>query len=58
MGYPDNMSSPRRSVQELCCEKCDHSWEVIGIEDFGSWSPYASEDGYCNQCGERGEFQC
>ena len=43
--------TPRDEASEETCPKCDHTWDVPGVIEYGSWSPLDEDDLICPGCG-------
>lgn len=40
-----------RETREQSCPTCDYTWDVLGLSEYGAWSPYEPNDLICPDCG-------
>ena len=33
------------------CPRCEYTWDVLGLHEYGSWTPYDKNDLICPDCG-------
>jgi ssDNA-binding Zn-finger/Zn-ribbon topoisomerase 1 len=41
----------RQEMRSETCPRCDYIWDVLGINEYGRWSPLEDNDLICPDCG-------
>lgn len=49
MDAPDHTAT--RETESQKCPRCDYTWDVLGLTEYGSWTPYDENDLICPDCG-------
>ena len=40
-----------RETRPQSCPTCDYTWDVLGLSEYGGWSPFDDNDLICPDCG-------
>lgn len=40
------------SGEDQECPRCQHTWDVLGLGEYGTWSPFDDNDLICPDCGK------
>lgn len=40
-----------RTAESQTCPRCEYTWDVLGLSEYGAWSPWEITDLICPDCG-------